>query len=224
MRELVRGVYIFFVAVFFIYLYIRNDYLLHFVYQFNIGHLIANVISFLFFVGVIILAIWIPIRLDKLMSKFRFKCTFQLIISLCLLLLFTYLLFASHFYGEERLKDDGLEKIQLYYQSLDEELSYDEWLEVSRATLSKDWLRSKVSWVQYYRLSDEGLSALPEAAELIEIEVIQLRRNFHYYDLDVAVKEIKQTTEGPRFEEGVYRFYFKREGLGFKLNGFKRLN
>lgn len=156
-----------------------------------------------FFVAVIIFAIWAAIKLDTLISKSRYDFQVHSAAVLLISLFFTYQMFASHFYSEQYLKESGLEKIEQLFELGEQELSADE-------------LRKRAEQIAVeesaYVMSLYGINPLPEGLE--ELEVLEFERSYYEYELVVGT--------GPGGETAQY--YFTRDGLGFKISGFSSMH
>ncbi|MDP5275993.1 hypothetical protein [Chengkuizengella axinellae] len=193
-RYLIKGVFIFLVTLFLFYLFLKYNQLSGF------GHL---AIDLFIFIGAFIFTFIIASLIDIWMDKIHFKFTLQLICSLLLILFFVYKMFTPYFYTEQHLKENAMDKIELYYQLSNNELSEEERINLAEA-----------SHTELMAFNLTYLNRYPEE-ELVEIEVKDFRRYYYQYHIVVELELLKQT----QLVKETNRYIFTREGFDFKIGG-----
>ncbi|SET50748.1 hypothetical protein SAMN05421676_105133 [Salinibacillus kushneri] len=188
-------------SVFFVYIFLCTDDWLDFSYA-------NHFIFFLILVAVIIAVTWIAIRLDKWLTAIRFQILIKSLINSLIILFFFYQFFTPYFYSAEYLQKTGLEQIESYYQLASEGLSDQERRKLAESTLSEEMAFSAISLERHPKKS------------LVDVKLINLRRNYYYYDITVKVKQQVDN----QTQTNVYRFTLTKESGDFKMNGFEQLS
>lgn len=200
MHELVKNTFLFLVTVFLFVLFLKNEHYLNFLY-------IHFIVELFIFGLVIILIAWVVSKVNKWVASLRFTISIQVATNFLIILFLTHELFTPYFYTKDYLKKVGLEKIELYHQLSNSELSSKE-----RDKLAKDVVVSDMA------ASFSIIDQYPNVDPLEKVEVIEINRNFNEYELLIEAKhpgeEIVQT----------YEYTFEKEGLDFKIIGFSNLN
>lgn len=188
----VRTVFIFLVAGMLFYLLGKFSYLWGFLF-FN------SFIELLYFVGIIIGAIWAAVRLDTLIFKSRYNFQIQTAAILLMAFFFTYQMFASHFYSEQYLKERGLEKIEQLYKLGEQDLDANE-------------LRNRAEEITVRELafSMSLYGTKPWLPGVEELEILEFERSYHMYEMVMGTGSTGETA----------RYTFTRDGLDFKISGY----
>jgi hypothetical protein len=175
-------------------------YLLFLKYDYFIDHLYFNAnMTFMIHFMVVFILIAIVNRLVKWLASVRYKFQIQLITSILLILFFIHEMFTPYFYTEHYLKEKGLEKIEMYHQLSNDELSEDERVELAEDAMIK---------MQAYAYSVGQYHVAP----IEDIEIIDVKRNYYQYEL-----KVKGIHNG---HEKRYTYMFEKEGFAFKISGF----
>lgn len=160
--------------------------------------LINSFIDTIYFVAIIIGSIWAAIQLDSLIAKCRFAVPIHTASVLLLVLFFSYQMFPSHFYPEQYLKEEGLEKVERLFQLGEEDLSPN----ILRAKAEDITVKESA-----YAISLYGTNPRPNGAD--KLEVLDFERKFASYELVVGTGANGETA----------KYTFLREGLDFKISG-----
>lgn len=192
MREFVKNTFLTLVTVFLIYMFF-NQLELPFIH---------NVIQLIIYILAIVITIWMVRKLSKWIASFRLKFPVQLIMSLLLVLFFSHELFAPYFYTDNHLKQAGMEKIEIYQQLSNTELSDEERAELAEEALVEDLAYAHASMGIY-----------PTSGPFEQVEIKDVTRSFYQYKLVVEGKQHDQElTE-------TYTYRFEKDGLEFKISG-----
>ncbi|WP_422122439.1 hypothetical protein DHX103_11590 [Planococcus sp. X10-3] len=189
MKSSIGTVFIFLGAVTLFYLLRTYSYLVDFLF-------VHWTIELIFLIGTVFLAVWTARRLDKLISASRFGSLMQGAAILLMGLFFTYLMFASHFYSEEYLKETGLEKVERLFELAEMDLDGEELREAAEEITFKE---------NAFAYSLYGLNPNPSGAE--ELEVLDFKRRYNSYELLIGSGSATAS------------YSFTRDGFGFKING-----
>ena len=173
------------------YLLMKYNYLVNFLF-------VHWSIELIYLGGALIAAVWTVKRLDKLISTSRFDMQLHGAAILLMGLLFTYLMFASHFYSEQYLKEAGIEKVERLYEISEMDLDGEELREAAEEITLKE---------NAFAYSLFGLNPNPPGAE--ELEVLDFKRRYNSYELVVGTGKEGETAQ----------YSFMRNGLGFKISG-----
>lgn len=189
MRSSIRTVFILMGAATVFYLFMKYSYLVDFLF-------LNSIISALTFLAAIIGAIWGAVKLDALITKSRYTISVQTAAILLMALFFAYQMFASHFYSEQYLKAEGLEKVEQLF-------------ELGELDLVETELRARAEEIAVkesaYAMSLYGINPRPDGVG--ELDVLEFKRRYHAYDLVVG-------------GDGKSASYtFTRDGLDFKISG-----
>ncbi|WP_203334581.1 hypothetical protein [Planococcus beigongshangi] len=194
-KDAIRTLSIFLIGATIFFLLMKFSYFLSFI-------LINSFVDTLYFVAIIIGSIWAAIKLDSLIAKCRFDSTIHTASILLLILFFSYQMFPSHFYPEQYLKENGLEKV-------------DQLFELGEEDLSPNILRSRAEDITVkesaYAISLYGTNPRPTGFD--ELEILEFERKFASYELVVGTGANGETA----------KYTFSREGLGFKISGTSML-
>lgn len=196
MADIVNKVFRYFVFIFLFLVFLEFDYLIDFLY---VNSMMVYMINIL----VLIALLSFVRQLDKWMATLNDKLPIQLMTIFLLLLFSIHEIFTPYFYTENYLKKTGLEKIEIYHQLSNDELSEDE-----RSELAEDAM---------IKVQSHAYSVGQYPVDPIEnIEIIDIRRNYYQYELVVIgkYKEQKKT----------YNYTFEKEGFAFKISGFTQQN
>lgn len=171
------------------YLFMKYSYLVSFLFLNSITGALAFIVA-------IIGAIWVAIKLDRIISESRYEFPVQSAAILLMTLFFAYQMFASHFYSEQYLKEAGLEKVERLFDLA--ELQLDE----NELRIRAEEIAVKES---AYAMGLYGINSRPDGVR--ELEVLEFKRRYHAYDLVIG-------------GEGKSASYtFTRDGLDFKISG-----
>lgn len=155
-------------------------------------------IGAIYFVAIIIGAIWAAIKLDSVFSKSRYDFQIRAAAILLMGLFFTYQMFASHFYSEQYLKESGLEKVEQLFELGEQELGQDE----MRARAEKIAVKESAYMISLY-----GTNPRPDGVE--EFEVLEFKRSYYEYEMVIGTGTKGETAQ----------YTFSRDGLDFKISG-----
>lgn len=190
-KSSIRTVFIFLGAVTLFYLLMKYNYLVNFLF-------IHWVIELIYFIGAVIAAVWTLRRLDELISGSRFDIQVYTAAILLMGLFFTYLMFASHFYSEQYLKEAGLEQVERLFEIAEMDLTEEE-LRVAAEEITVKEIA--------FTYSLFGLNPNTLGAE--ELEVLDFKRKYNSYELVIGAGSGGETA----------RYSFTRDGIGFKISG-----
>lgn len=190
-KSSIRTVFIFLGAVTLFYLLMKYNYLVNFLF-------IHWVIELIYFIGAVIAAVWTLRRLDELISGSRFDIQVHTAAILLMGLFFTYLMFASHFYSEQYLKEAGLEQVERLFEIAEMDLAEEE-LRVAAEEITVKEIA--------FTYSLFGLNPNTLGAE--ELEVFDFKRKYNSYELVIGAGSGEETA----------RYSFTRDGIGFKISG-----
>lgn len=189
MKSSIRTVFILMGAVTVFYLLMKYSYLVNFLF-------LNSIISALTFLAIIIGAIWGAVKLDALITKNRYAIPVQTTAILLMALFFAYQMFASHFYSEQYLKAEGLEKVEQLFELAELELDETE----LRARAEEIAVKESA-----YAMSLYGINSRPDGVD--ELKVLEFKRRYYAYDLVI----------GGGGKSASYTF--NRDGLDFKISG-----
>ncbi|GAB3797883.1 hypothetical protein [Virgibacillus kimchii] len=195
MRESVKSTFLTLVTVFLIYIFFNQAHRLDFLY---IHYVIQLIIYVLVMVGII----WIVRKLNTWMASFYLRFPVEVMMSILLILFFTHEFFTPYFYTESYLKQAGLEKIEIYQQLSDKDLSIEE-----RAELAEEAVVEGLA----YAYAATGI--YPTLGPLEQVEIKEVTRRYHQFKLTVYGEQQDQDLAD------TYIFTFQKDGLGFKING-----
>lgn len=157
-----------------------------------------SIVSFIFYFGLLVGAVWIVLKLDHLIAKGRFMVPIQIVGILVMGLFFVYQMFTPHFYSDRYLKETGLEKVEQY-------------LELGELGLTGEALRERAEEVAVrevaYAISLYGTNPRPEGVK--KFEILELNRSYNVYEVVV----------GSDTNDEKASYTFSRVGLGFKISG-----
>ncbi|WP_223702340.1 hypothetical protein [Sutcliffiella deserti] len=200
MREINNKTFLTLTVFFLFYLYIKNIYLLDFLYFHDMT------MVFIFLVG-IVAAIWVTGRLDKWLATKRWKNQIMLISSALLILFFSYQMFTPYFYTDNQLREIGVGKVEDYLQLYsDENMAEMERSKLAKATLVEGLVFANSIADQY-----------PKVEVIENVKIIDFIRSFHQFEL-VVNGELADAVNNQ--ERRTYRFTLEKEGLGYKISGF----
>ncbi|MBE4909118.1 hypothetical protein IMZ08_13705 [Bacillus luteolus] len=192
MREIVNKAFRYLVFVFLFVVFVKFDYLIDFLY---LNEMMLYMVYILVLIALLSFVRW----LDRWMGTVHYKFPIQLITCFLLILFLIHEMFTPYFYTDHSLKETGLEKIEMYHELSNEELSV-----VERAKLAED---------AFIKIQAHAYSVGQYPVDLVEkIEVIDLKRNYYQYELTV-----KGEHNGI---EKRYTYTFEKEGFVFKISGF----
>ncbi|TAA73018.1 hypothetical protein [Planococcus salinarum] len=189
MRSSIRTLFILMGAGTVFYLFMKYSYLVGFLF-------LNSIIGALTFLAALIGAIWATVKLDRIISESRYEFPVHSAAILLMSLFFAYQMFASHFYSEQYLKAEGLEKVEQLF-------------ELAEMDLDENELRARAEQIAVkesaYVISLYGVNSRPDGIE--ELEVLEFKRRYHAYDLVVGGNGKSAS------------FTFIRDGLDFKISG-----
>lgn len=188
-RSSIRTLFILMGAGTVFYLFLKYSYIADFLF-------LNPFISALTFLAAMIGAIWGAVKLDAKIANSRFEIPVQMSAILLMALFFTYQMFASHFYSEQYIKVEGLEKVERLF-------------ELAELDLDGSELRARAEEIAVkesaYVISLYGVNSRPVGVG--ELEVLEFKRRYHAYDLVVGGNGKSAS------------FTFTRDGLDFKISG-----
>ncbi|QOR67203.1 hypothetical protein IM538_03380 [Cytobacillus suaedae] len=192
MRDFINRAFRYLVFIFLFIVFVKFDYLIEFLY-------VNEMMLYMVYIIVLIALLSFVRRLDKWMATLNYKFPIQAITSILLIFFLVHEMFTPYFYTDNYLKETGLEKIELYHDLSNQELSEEE-----RSNLAKDAL-IKIQAHAY-------LVGQYPVDPIEKVEIIDLKRNYYQYELTV-----KGEHNGI---EKRYTYTFEKEGLVFKISGF----
>lgn len=196
-REVVSDIIIFLLSIFLINLFFANSELLGFAYINGLFELVA-----------IIFSIWLSLRIARWMTRIRFQMPIQLVTGLLITLFFVHQMFAPYFYTEQYLKKIGTEKIEIYLELSEEKVAQKEGKRLAKSALSDLFAFSTIEQNRY------------QQGELINLKVIDFKREVNIYQLKVQVKQ----QYGTKVETSNFLFTLSQEYGKFKLDGYTIVN
>ncbi len=192
MSEFINKAFRYVVFIFLFVVFVKFDYLIDFLY---INEMMLYMVYILVLIGLLSFVRW----LDKKMASVHYKFSIQLITSFLLILFLIHEMFTPYFYTDHSLKETGLDKIEMYHELSNEELSEEE-----RANLAED---------AFIKVQSHAYSVGQYPVDPVEkIEVIDLKRNYYQYELTVIGEH--------NGIEKRYTYTFEKEGFVFKISGF----
>ncbi|MTD31937.1 hypothetical protein [Planomicrobium sp. YIM 101495] len=188
---MIRTVFIALGVGFILYMLSSFAYLVDFLF-------LNSIVSFIFYFGLLVGAVWSVLKLDRLIAKGRFMVPIQIVGILVVGLFFVYQMFTPHFYSDRYLKETGLEKVEQY-------------LELGELGLTGEALRERTEEVAVrevaYAISLYGTNPRPEGVK--QFEILELNRSYNVFEVVVGTDTNDEKAS----------YTFSRVGLGFKISG-----